>query len=166
MTWIKFVEKFFNLKYVGYFQGTMGRPELAIPGSYIGIVCEVKICFYLHFFSCLFLSVFWRIIITIFFHCLFVDGVRIMPKILRFNMIITKYNMVHSVNNVASTQVQLGLSVGEIYVVNILKVKKIPILKFQKACVRVIWPLRIIFFGILLEVIHCAPDFYEYFMLH
>ena len=54
----------------------------------------------------------------------------ILPKILRFNMIIKKYNMVYSVNNVASIQVQLGLSVGEIYVVNILKVKKIPILKF------------------------------------
>ena len=45
-------------------------------------------------------------------------------------MIIKKYNMVYSVNNVASIQVQLGLSVGEIYVVYILKVKKIPILKF------------------------------------
>ena len=36
------------------FLSTMGCPELAISGSCIGIVCEVKICFYLQFFSCLF----------------------------------------------------------------------------------------------------------------
>ena len=69
----------FNLTYVGYFQGTMGHPELAIPGSCIGIVCEVKM-FYLQFFSYLFLTVFWRIIITNFFHCLFMDGEKLCQK--------------------------------------------------------------------------------------
>ena len=54
-TWFELsFEKFFNLKLVEYFRGTMGYPELEISGSCIGIVCEVKICFYLQFFSCLF----------------------------------------------------------------------------------------------------------------
>ena len=76
-----------------------------------------------------------------------------------------KCNMAYSINSGALIQVQLGLSIVEIYIDQHSKKhsKKIPILKFQKPCVQVIWPLRI-FFGMLSSgVTHCALDFYEHF---
>ena len=63
-----------------------------------------------------------------------------MSKNLRINRTIKKYNVVYSllINNDALIQVELGLSIVEMYVINILKVKKIPILKFQSTCIHVI----------------------------
>ena len=93
----------------------MGCPELAISGSFTGIVREVEM-FLLAISLLLIFSVFWRTI-TNFFHCLIVDGEKLyMSKILKFNLMIKKYNMVYSINNGASIQVQLGLSILEIYV--------------------------------------------------
>ena len=55
-----------------------------------------------------------------------------MSKNLGFNMTIKKYSMVFIINNGVTIQVELGLSVTvEIMWINILKVKKIPVLKFQ-----------------------------------
>ena len=75
-------------------------------------------------------------------------------------MTIKKYSMVFIINNGVTIQVELGLSVTvEIMWINILKVKKIPVLKFQWAFTHVIWPLSI-FFGMLLVMTQCALDFY------
>ena len=73
MIGINFVQKIFYLKLVRYFWGTMRHAELSNSGSYIGMVCEVKMLL-LAVFLMLSFSVFWRLIVTIFFHCLNVDG--------------------------------------------------------------------------------------------
>ena len=80
-----------------YFWGTTGCPELAISGSCMMTVFEVKM-FLLAVFLLLIFSVLWR-------------WWEIMSKNLRFNMTI---NML--INNDASIQVELGLSIVEIYV--------------------------------------------------
>ena len=67
--------KIFNSKLVRNFWGTMSHLELATFGSCFEINCEVKICFYLLIFS-----VFWRTILTIFLHCLFVDDEKLCQK--------------------------------------------------------------------------------------
>ena len=67
--------KNFNSKLVRNFWGTMSHLELATFGSCFEINCEVKICFYLLIFS-----VFWRTILTIFLHCLFVDDEKLCQK--------------------------------------------------------------------------------------
>ena len=55
--------------------------------------------FLLAFFLLLIFSVFWRIIITNFFHCLLVDGEKLyMSKNLRFDMTIKKYSMVYNLS--------------------------------------------------------------------
>ena len=55
-------------------------------------------------------------------------------------MMTKKCNMAYSINSGALIQVQLGLSIAEIYIDQHSKKysKKIPILKFQKPCVQVI----------------------------
>ena len=61
-------------------------------------------------------SVFWRTIIITFFHCLFVDGEKLCqkPKIQYDDKEIQ--HGLQLINNGASTEVELGLSIVEIYV--------------------------------------------------
>ena len=72
--------------------------------------------FLLAVFLLLIFSVFWRIIITNFFHCLHLYMVRNYVKNPKIRYDNEKCNMIYSVNNGASIQVQLGLSIVEIYV--------------------------------------------------
>ena len=79
LNWKKVCSKIFNLKLVRYFQSTTGHPELAISAACMMIVCEVNM-FLLAVFLLLTISVFWRTVITNFFHCLFAHGEKSCPK--------------------------------------------------------------------------------------
>ena len=52
--WNHVYSKNFSLKLAEYFGDTIGHPELAISGSCMMMVYQVKLYLYFQFFSCLF----------------------------------------------------------------------------------------------------------------
>ena len=67
------------------------------------------------------------------------------------------------INNGASIQVELDLAIVEIYV-DQHSYFKVSLSLFS--CYLINEYLIMLFFGTLLGVTHCAPNFYEYFVLH